>query len=41
MSKLFYETPQTEIYQIDLEGTLLGGSVESMNTVAGSWDEDE
>lgn len=41
MSKSIYEKPQSEIYVIDLGGTLLQGSVEAMNTVNGSWDEDE
>lgn len=41
MTKLVYEKPQSEIYVIDLEGTLLQGSVEAMNTVNGSWEEEE
>ena len=38
MNKQVYEQPLAEIYEIEMEGTLLDGSVEAMTTVEGSWD---
>ena len=38
--KQTYEKPRTELYLLEPKGSLLYGSAEKMNTVAGSWDED-
>ena len=38
MSKQVYETPQSKLYELIPEGSLLG---ESMNAINGSWDEDD
>ena len=40
MEKTNYSAPLTEVLDIRTEGTLLTGSVEAMNVVAGSWEED-
>lgn len=39
--KLVYEKPQTELYTVKFEGSLLQGSAEKMRSVTGSWDEDD
>lgn len=37
-----YVTPETNLFEMRLENSFLAsGSVETMNTVAGSWDEDD
>lgn len=36
-----YEKPQTELFYVQPEGSLLQGSAEKMNTVSGSWEEDD
>ena len=36
-----YEQPLTKVYDIRLEGSLLTGSVESMQTITGLWEEDD
>lgn len=38
--KRVYEKPQSELFEVQLEGSLLANSVEKMRTVTGSWDED-
>ena len=39
MKETTYQTPQTELYEIKFEGTLLNTS--GMNPLTGSWEEDE
>ena len=39
MKETTYQTPQTELYEIKFEGTLLNGG-SAMNPKTGSWDED-
>ena len=40
--KHIYVTPETNLFEMRLENSFLAsGSVESMNTVTGSWEEDE
>ena len=41
MDKTFYEKPLADVFEIEMEGTLLDGSVEAMNAITGSWEEDE
>lgn len=41
LMKLVYEKPQTELYIVKFEGSLLQGSAEKMRSVTGSWDEDD
>lgn len=41
MEKTIYEIPLVRILQIRVEGTMLTGSVETMRTVEGSWEEDD
>ena len=38
--KRIYESPLAELYKIRLEEGLLTGSVEAMNTITGSWEEE-
>ena len=40
MEKTNYSAPLTEVLDFRIEGALLIGSVEAMNEVAGSWEED-
>ena len=42
--KKTYEKPQSELFEIRFEGSLLTNSVrqvEGMNSVVGSWDDDD
>ena len=41
--KKVYEKPLTELFNLQLEGSLLSGSgrAETMNTVQGYWDEED
>lgn len=39
--KQVYEKPLSELFEIQPEGSLLSGSVEKMQSVAGSWDNEE
>ena len=41
MKKTFYEAPVVEVFDVITERGILNNSVESMNTVVGSWEEDE
>ena len=40
MRKETYQTPLTELFELRFEAALLQGSVEGMNEVEGSWEED-
>ena len=39
--KELYQAPLAECWEISCEGALLQGSVEKMNSVQGSWDNEE
>lgn len=41
MKKQFYEIPLMVTLEIRTGGTMLTGSVETMRSVTGSWEEDE
>lgn len=41
MKKTFYEAPVVEVFDVITERGILTNSVESMNTVTGSWDEED
>lgn len=41
MRKTIYEVPLVEVLSVKTEGALLYGSVETMNTIVGSWEEDD
>lgn len=41
MMKKVYQTPQSELFEIKLDGVMLAASVETMHTVIGSWEEDD
>ena len=39
--KLIYEAPAAELFEIRMEAGFLTNSVEVMNSVTGSWDEED
>lgn len=41
MKKTIYEAPSTQILKIRVAGSLLIGSVETMNVINGTWDEED
>lgn len=41
MKKQFYEIPLTVTLEIRTGGTMLTGSVETMRSVTGSWEEED
>lgn len=41
MMKHTYQTPHSEPFEVQMEESLLQGSVEGMTEVPGSWDEEE
>lgn len=41
MKNTVYEAPLTETIEVRIEGGILINSVEHMNTVTGSWDEED